>query len=120
MVAELLAPGSDAFRSHKQQQLRELRLMNDALCEGGFSRKLYIPVKKYPQYNFLGLIIGPRGNNIRRMRSETKCRIQIRGRGSPRELDHPKSQHDDLHVLISGTDEIAVEKARFLRRVSGG
>ena len=26
------------------------------------SRKLYIPVKEYPGYNFIGLIIGPRGN----------------------------------------------------------
>ena len=25
-------------------------------------RKMYIPVKEYPNYNFIGLVIGPRGN----------------------------------------------------------
>ena len=87
-----------------------------------FSRKVYVPVKEYPHINFLGLIIGPRGNTICRMQSETGCRIQIRGRGSVKEGHpyHPRSQHDDLHVLISGTDKIAVEKACFLRRVRAG
>ena len=45
-------------------------------------RKLYIPQKEYPSYNFIGLIIGPRGNTHRRMESETNCKIAIRGRGS--------------------------------------
>ena len=89
---------------------------------GSFFRKVYVPVKEYPHTNFIGLIFGPRGNNIRRMQSETGCRIAIRGRGSAKEGHpyHPKSQHDDLHVLISGTDEIAVEKACFLRRARAG
>lgn len=32
-------------------------------------------------YNFIGLIIGPRGNTQKRMQSETNTKIAIRGRG---------------------------------------
>lgn len=31
------------------------------------SRKLRIPIEAYPGYNFIGLIIGPRGNTQKRM-----------------------------------------------------
>lgn len=30
-------------------------------------RKLRIPLEEYPGYNFIGLIIGPRGNTQKRM-----------------------------------------------------
>jgi len=32
-----------------------------------FSSKIYIPINEYPGYNFIGLIIGPRGNTQKRM-----------------------------------------------------
>ena len=33
-------------------------------------RKIYIPQKEFPSYNFIGLIIGPRGNTQKRMQKE--------------------------------------------------
>lgn len=48
-------------------------------------KKIFIPVKEYPNYNFFGLIIGPRGNTQKRMQKETNCKIAIRGRGSVKE-----------------------------------
>lgn len=48
-------------------------------------KKIYIPAKDYPNYNFFGLIIGPRGNTQKRMQKETNCKIAIRGRGSVKE-----------------------------------
>ena len=44
-------------------------------------RKLYIPLKEFPGYNFIGLVIGPRGNTQKRMQRETNTRIAIRGKG---------------------------------------
>ena len=44
-------------------------------------KKIFIPLKDYPGYNFIGLIIGPRGNTQKRMQSETNTKIAIRGRG---------------------------------------
>jgi splicing factor 1 len=49
------------------------------------SRKLYIPYKEFPDYNFIGLIIGPRGNTHKRMQQDTNTVIAIRGKGSVKE-----------------------------------
>lgn len=37
-----------------------------------YEEKIYIPERMYPGYNFMGLIIGPRGNTQKRMEKETK------------------------------------------------
>jgi len=49
-------------------------------------RKIFIPARQYPQTNFIGLIIGPRGNTQQRMQRETNTKIAIRGRGSVKEV----------------------------------
>jgi hypothetical protein len=43
-------------------------------------KKLYIPYREFPTYNFIGLIIGPRGNTQKQLEAETGCKISIRGR----------------------------------------
>lgn len=44
------------------------------------NRKIFIP--DHPTYNFIGRILGPRGNSVRRLESLTGCKILIRGEGS--------------------------------------
>lgn len=34
------------------------------------------------QYNFVGRLLGPRGNSLKRVELNTECRVLIRGRGS--------------------------------------
>ena len=72
-----------------------------------FWRKVYIPINEYPGYNFIGLIIGPRGNTQKRMQKETNCKIAIRGKGSVKEgaSKDPKydyGEDEELHVLVTG------------------
>lgn len=43
-------------------------------------KKVYIPQDSFPTYNFIGLIIGPRGNTQKRMQKETNTKIAIRGK----------------------------------------
>ncbi|OQR85847.1 branchpoint-bridging protein [Achlya hypogyna] len=76
-------------------------------------RKIPIPYKEYPTYNFMGLIIGPRGNTQKRMEKEYNCRIAIRGRGSGKEGKRSihNDDHEDLHVFITGDKEEDVERA---------
>ncbi|EGZ23888.1 hypothetical protein PHYSODRAFT_483336 [Phytophthora sojae] len=78
-------------------------------------RKIYIPIKEFPSYNFIGLIIGPRGNTQKRMERETNCKIAIRGKGSVKEGSKGKKtnadENDDLHVLITGDREEDLDKA---------
>ncbi|XP_062163304.1 splicing factor-like protein 1 [Alnus glutinosa] len=83
-------------------------------------KKLYIPMKEYPGYNFIGLIIGPRGNTQKRMERETGAKIVIRGKGSvkegrlqqKRDLKMPDpSENEDLHVLVEAETQDALEAA---------
>ncbi|KAK9095479.1 hypothetical protein Scep_026948 [Stephania cephalantha] len=82
-------------------------------------KKLYIPMKEYPGYNFIGLIIGPRGNTQKRMEKETGAKIVIRGKGSvkegrlqqKRDLKYDPAENEDLHVLVEAETEEALEAA---------
>lgn len=70
-------------------------------------RKLYVPEDEYPGYNFIGLILGPRGNTQKRMERETNTRIMLRGKGSVKpgaHRDHKTDYKEDepLHVVILG------------------
>jgi splicing factor 1 len=79
-------------------------------------KKIMIPIDKYPDYNFIGLIIGPRGNTQKKMEKESNCKIAIRGKGSTKEgkIKAGKinlAEDEPLHVLITGDSEASVEKA---------
>ncbi|KAK9796272.1 hypothetical protein WJX73_001196 [Symbiochloris irregularis] len=79
-------------------------------------RKIFIPQKEYPGYNFIGLIIGPRGNTQKRMQKETNTKIAIRGRGSVKEgaARDPKydyGEEEELHVLITGDNQADADAA---------
>ena len=83
------------------------------------NKKLYIPMKEYPGYNFIGLIIGPRGNTQKRMEKETGAKIVIRGKGSvkegrlqqKRDLKPDPSENEDLHVLVEADTQEALDAA---------
>lgn len=84
-------------------------------------KKLYIPQKEYPGYNFIGLIIGPRGNTQKRMEKDTGAKIVIRGKGSVKEgrlqmqqkqsLKHDPAENEDLHVLVEADTQESLEAA---------
>ncbi|KAI5679826.1 hypothetical protein M9H77_01053 [Catharanthus roseus] len=71
--------------------------------------RLDIPVERYPNFNFVGRLLGPRGNSLKRVEASTGCRVFIRGKGSIKDPDKEESlrgrpgyEHlsDPLHVLI--------------------
>jgi splicing factor 1 len=77
-------------------------------------RKVFIPQDDYPGFNFIGLIIGPRGNTQKRLQRETNTKIAIRGKGSlkegqARDPKHDHGEDEDLHVLVSGDSDEDVE-----------
>lgn len=80
-------------------------------------RKVYVPVKDFPNYNFIGLILGPRGNTQKRLESESGAKVCIRGKGSVKEGRGRRDRrdqddlNDDLHVLIQSFDADKVDKA---------
>ncbi|BCR85603.1 putative zinc knuckle transcription factor/splicing factor MSL5/ZFM1 [Aspergillus chevalieri] len=82
--------------------------------------KVYVPVNDYPEINFIGLLIGPRGNTLKKMETESLAKIAIRGKGSVKEgkgrsdAAHASNQEEDLHCLIMADTEEKVNKAKKL------
>ncbi|KAI9270919.1 hypothetical protein EDC94DRAFT_555147 [Helicostylum pulchrum] len=79
--------------------------------------KVYIPDKEFPEINFIGQLIGPRGNTLKNMESESGAKISIRGRGSVKEgksrtdAASNSGQEEDLHCLVTADTEDKVRKA---------
>lgn len=68
-----------------------------------------VPVDRFPDFNFVGRLLGPRGNSLKRIETLTGCRVFIRGRGSMKDPDkeerlrgRPGHGHlnEPLHILI--------------------
>ena len=59
----------------------------------------------------VGLLIGPRGNTLKKMETESLAKIAIRGKGSVKEgkgrsdAAHTSNQEEDLHCLIMADTE---------------
>lgn len=86
------------------------------------TRKIPIPADEYPEYNFIGLIIGPRGNTQKRMEKETNTKIAIRGKGSIVEGKRKHRQQEEqgndepLHVYLTGEDKASLDRAEAIIR----
>ncbi|KAL7748740.1 hypothetical protein RI367_005894 [Sorochytrium milnesiophthora] len=79
------------------------------------TEKIYIPVREFPEINFIGLLLGPRGSTLKNMENESLAKIAIRGKGSVKEgKGAPTSyqnQEEDLHCLITADSDEKVKKA---------
>lgn len=91
---------------------------NNSLFRRKRTSKVPIPIEQHPNYNFIGLIIGPRGKTQKELESKTGCKIAIRGKGSVKEgargrRDGKMMEGDDepLHVVITGEDQKSVDAA---------
>ncbi|XP_056633152.1 KH domain-containing, RNA-binding, signal transduction-associated protein 2-like isoform X2 [Diorhabda carinulata] len=85
--------------------------------------KVLVPVREHPKFNFVGKLLGPKGNSMKRLQDETMCKMAVLGKGSMKDrakeeelrnsLD-PKYSHlsDDLHVEISALGPPAEAHAR--------
>uniref|UniRef100_A0AC35FH50 Branchpoint-bridging protein n=1 Tax=Panagrolaimus sp. PS1159 TaxID=55785 RepID=A0AC35FH50_9BILA len=79
--------------------------------------KIWIPQDDRYDINFVGLLIGPRGNTLKALENETGARIIIRGKGSVKEgkairRDGPMpGETEPLHAFITSTDPAIIKKA---------
>jgi splicing factor 1 len=87
------------------------------------SEKVYIPVKEFPQINFFGLLVGPRGNSLKGMERESGAKISIRGKGSVKEGKTRPDQfaddaEEDLHCLVvADSEEKVAACVKMINRV---
>ncbi|KAK9279020.1 hypothetical protein L1049_012695 [Liquidambar formosana] len=84
--------------------------------------RLEIPADNYPNFNFVGRLLGPRGNSLKRVEASTGCRVFIRGKGSIKDPDkeenlrgRPGYEHlnDPLHILIEAELPINIVDMRL-------
>ncbi|PFH53102.1 hypothetical protein AMATHDRAFT_138159 [Amanita thiersii Skay4041] len=87
------------------------------------SEKVYIPVKEFPEINFFGLLVGPRGNSLKKMERESGAKISIRGKGSVKEGKARPDQYaedaeEDLHCLVvADSDDKVRACVKMINRV---
>ncbi|KAE8678048.1 KH domain-containing protein [Hibiscus syriacus] len=83
-----------------------------------------IPVDKYPNYNFVGRLLGPRGNSLKRVEANTDCRVLIRGLGSIKDpareemlRGKPGYEHlnEPLHILVEAELPVEIVDARLMQ-----
>ncbi|KAJ7678524.1 splicing factor SF1 [Mycena rosella] len=87
------------------------------------SERVYIPVKEFPEINFFGLLVGPRGNSLKKMERDSGAKISIRGKGSVKEGKARPDQfaddaEEDLHCLVLGeTEEKVAACVKMINKV---
>ncbi|KAI3393768.1 hypothetical protein diail_3727 [Diaporthe ilicicola] len=91
------------------------------------TEKVYIPVKDFPGVNFIGQILGPRGQSLADMNNQSGAKIAIRGKGSVKEgrTGHSRGhrnasagtaddQQEPLHCLIRADTQEKMNHAKKL------
>lgn len=113
----------ERYTSERNDVLEKIMGMNPATRQSNLFRrkrtkKIPIPIEKHPTYNFIGLIIGPRGKTQKELEAKTGCKIAIRGRGSVKEGARGRrdgkvmeGDNEPLHVVITGDDQRSVDAA---------
>uniref|UniRef100_A0A914GTX4 Branchpoint-bridging protein n=1 Tax=Globodera rostochiensis TaxID=31243 RepID=A0A914GTX4_GLORO len=78
--------------------------------------KVWIPQEEHPEINFVGLLIGPRGNTLKALEAETGAKIIIRGKGSIKEgklanrTGPLPGENEPLHAYVTSTDREAIKR----------
>ncbi|XP_069175473.1 KH domain-containing, RNA-binding, signal transduction-associated protein 2 [Procambarus clarkii] len=86
--------------------------------------RVLVPVRDHPKFNFVGKLLGPKGNSLKRLQEETMTKMAILGRGSMRDKQKeeelrvsgdPKFNHlsEDLHVEVTAVAPPAEAHARI-------
>jgi splicing factor 1 len=87
------------------------------------TEKIYLPAKEFPEIKWIGLILGPRGNSLKKMEQDTGAKIVIRGKGSTKEGKgnygtRSHDEEDELHCMVTGDTQEKVDAcAKLINRV---
>ncbi|XP_063388001.1 KH domain-containing, RNA-binding, signal transduction-associated protein 3-like isoform X2 [Cydia fagiglandana] len=85
--------------------------------------RVAVPVRDHPKFNFVGKLLGPKGNSLKRLQEDTLCKMAVLGRGSMKDRQKeeelrvsgdPKFSHlaEELHVEVSAFATPAEAHAR--------
>ncbi|XP_017835966.1 RNA-binding protein asd-2 isoform X2 [Drosophila busckii] len=110
MEAKSSLSSQEERASKSSEKLKMLDITRDKPVK--VSVKVAVPVRDHPKFNFVGKLLGPKGNSMKRLQEDTMCKMAVLGRGSMR--DRRKEEElrgsgdsryahlfEDLHVEIS-------------------
>lgn len=80
-----------------------------------YQEKIWIPQREYPDVNFMGLLIGPRGHTLKKIENDSGCKITIRGKGSLKE-----GKNDPAALAAANEEMHAIVMADTVERLSKG
>lgn len=92
------------LRSRKQQILSSRIRGNVSIAGNLYTNKVYIPVEEFPEHNFVGLIIGPKGSTQKQLERITRARIYIRG-------SYKDNYVEPLHCYITAETQENLQRA---------
>jgi len=103
--------GVELKRVQKKALKNELKSNREKQDFVKLTKKIMVPIDKYPCYNFIGKLMGPKATNIKRIQQQTNSSVLILGQGSTRdkskekmlaESGDPKFAHfkEPLHISI--------------------
>ncbi|XP_048484176.1 KH domain-containing, RNA-binding, signal transduction-associated protein 2 isoform X5 [Plutella xylostella] len=114
------------YYNHKNGEWRGERRMLDITRDKPVKVcvRVVVPVRDHPKFNFVGKLLGPKGNSLKRLQEDTMCKMAVLGRGSMKDRQKeeelrvsgdPKFAHlsDELHVEISAFATPAEAHARI-------
>ncbi|XP_077911310.1 KH domain-containing, RNA-binding, signal transduction-associated protein 2 isoform X6 [Halichoerus grypus] len=95
-ASRLLAEEIEKFQGSDGKKEDEEKKYLDVISNKNIklSERVLIPVKQYPKFNFVGKLLGPRGNSLKRLQEETGAKMSILGKGSMR--DKAKDYNDEI------------------------
>jgi len=100
-----------------QRRFKEFKPPADYKKSNKHVEKVWIPSLEFPEINFIGQLLGPRGNTLKKMETESGAKISIRGKGSIKEGKARQDgvlapgEEEDLHCLVTADSEEKVAKA---------
>ncbi|XP_045505150.1 KH domain-containing, RNA-binding, signal transduction-associated protein 2-like isoform X2 [Colias croceus] len=114
------------YYGHKNGEWRGERRMLDITRDKPVKVcvRVVVPVRDHPKFNFVGKLLGPKGNSLKRLQEDTMCKMAVLGRGSMKDRQKeeelrmsgdPKFSHlsEELHVEISAFATPAEAHARI-------
>jgi splicing factor 1 len=100
-----------------QKRFKDFKPPADYKKSNKHVEKVWIPSLEFTEINFIGQLLGPRGNTLKKMETESGAKISIRGKGSIKEGKARQDgvlapgEEEDLHCLVTADSEEKIAKA---------
>lgn len=99
------SPRLASWLRDRRQSILSAQISGNVSVSGSlYANKVYIPVQEFPDNNFVGLIIGPKGSTLKQLERITRSRIYVRG-------SYKDRYTEPLHCYITAETQENLQRA---------